>query len=72
MVIKIVNFDKSGKQEGPGVIMWDDEVRFALIKNEANGGFTMQFSNGDEFGNEQIMTLTFDKFDIEQLKPWTK
>ena len=71
MVIKLQSFDKGGKPEGPAFIMWDDEVRFARVTGEANGGFTIHMEQADEFGNETKVALTFDKTDVDQLKQWT-
>ncbi len=71
MVIKLQSFDAAGKAEGPALILWEDEVRFAVVRTEANGGFSMLINREDEFGNETKVTLTFDKTDIDQLKQLT-
>lgn len=68
MVVKFKSFDTSGKAVGPALILWDDEVRFANIRREANGGVTLIASKEDEFGHEDNIEITIDKIDFEQLK----
>lgn len=70
MVIKVQTFNSGGKAQGPGLLMAEDEFRFAMTQPEANGGFTINVMQEDEFGNETRMTIHFDKTDIEQMKPF--